>query len=280
MRDERIENPSARPVTVPALSLTTARPDAWARLSRFTSARIALGRAGGSWRTETLLSFRLAHARARDAVGKVFAVEALEAQLREAGWETVRLATAASSSAVFLKRPDLGRRLAEDSQHWLTEHAGEWAERDLAVIVSDGLSALAAERQVVPTLAALLPLLEGAGWRVGPILVVPFARVKLQDGVGAFLRVRHTLVLLGERPGLGSPDSLGAYLTYRPGPEKTDADRNCVSNIRTEGFPPREAGVRLAQLLMESAKQGCSGVALKGLKPQARRLAGACSTGC
>ena len=134
------------------------------------------GAGRGSWRTETLLSFRLAHARARDAVGKVFAVEALEAQLREAGWETVRLATAASSSAVFLKRPDLGRRLAEDSQHWLTEHAGEWAERDLAVIVSDGLSALAAERQVVPTLAALLPLLEGAGWRVGPILVVPFAR--------------------------------------------------------------------------------------------------------
>jgi ethanolamine ammonia-lyase small subunit len=123
-------------------------------------------------------------------------------------------------------------------------------------------------------LGALLPLLEGAGWRVGPILVVPFARVKLQDEVGALLAVRHTLVLLGERPGLGSPDSLGAYLTYRPGPEKTDADRNCVSNIRPEGLPPAEAGMRLARLLMESAKRGCSGVALKVPEPQVGRLAG------
>jgi len=250
------------------------QPDAWAGLSRFTSARIALGRAGGSWRTETLLDFRLAHARARDAVVKEFAVEALEMQLLRAGQETVRLATAASSSSVFLKRPDLGRRLAADSQRWLTEHAGEWAKRDLAVIVSDGLSALAAERQATPTLNALLPLLERAGWRVGSILVVPFARVKLQDEVGALLRVRHTLVLLGERPGLGSPDSLGAYLTYRPGPEKTDADRNCVSNIRPEGLPPAEAGLRLAQLLMESAKRGCSGVALKGPETPLGRLAG------
>ena len=274
MRDETIDSPSARQVTVPALSGATAQPDAWAGLSRFTSARIALGRTGGSWRTETLLAFRLAHARARDAVGKVFAVESLEAQLHAAGRETVRLATAASSSSVFLKRPDLGRRLTEDSQRWLTEQAAKWADRDLALIVSDGLSALAAERQVAPTLGALLPLLEEVGWRVGPILVVPFARVKLQDEVGVLLGVRHTLVLLGERPGLGSPDSLGAYLTYQPGPEKTDADRNCVSNIRPEGLPPVEAGVRLAQLLLESAKRRCSGVALKAPEPQAGRLTG------
>jgi ethanolamine ammonia-lyase small subunit len=210
-----------------------------------------------------LLEFRLAHAQARDAVGKVFAPDAMEAQLRQSGYETVRLLTAADSHALFLKRPDLGRRLSEDSRRWLILNASSWEGRHLAVIVSDGLSAQAAERQAAPTLVKLLPLLAQAGWTLGPIFVVPFARVKLQDEVGALLRVRHVLTLIGERPGLGSPDSLGAYFTYQPGPDKTDADRNCVSNIRAEGLPPGEAGLKLAQLLIQSAKQGRSGIGLK-----------------
>jgi ethanolamine ammonia-lyase small subunit len=219
-------------------------------LTNYTSARIALGRAGGSWRTQTLLEFRLAHAQARDAVGKAFEPDFLEAQLRLSGCETMQLSTAAHSKALFLKRPDLGRRLSEDSRKFLMQRADSWAGRHLAVIVSDGLSALAAERQAAPTLAKLLPRLTQAGWTICPIFVVPFARVKLQDEVGALLRVRHTLALLGERPGLGSPDSLGAYFTYQPGPEKTDADRNCVSNIRAAGLPPGEAGLKLAHLLI------------------------------
>lgn len=237
--------------------------DAWSFLAHFTRARIAQGRAGGSWRTENLLQFRLDHARARDAVSKTFEPAHLETQIRKHGHETVRLDTAAGSHAEFLKRPDLGRMLSEESRQFLSRNAGGWGGRDLAIIVSDGLSALATERQAEPTLAGLLPALAQAGWTFFPIFIVPFARVKLQDEIGAILHARHALALLGERPGLGSPDSLGAYFTYQPGPERTDADRNCVSNIRPQGLPPDEAGLKLAQLLIQSANQQRSGVNLK-----------------
>jgi len=210
-----------------------------------------------------LLAFRLAHAQARDAVCAAFDPESLEKQLRQLGCETARLTTEAHSHAVYLKRPDLGRRLSEESRRFLTQNAPNWPGRHLAVLVSDGLSGLAAETQAAPTLARLLPLLTRAGWKICPIFVVPFARVKLQDEIGALLGVRHALALLGERPGLGSPDSLGAYFTYQPGPDKTDADRNCVSNIRAQGLPPEKAAVKLAQLLLQSEEQGCSGVKLK-----------------
>lgn len=236
--------------------------DAWSGLASLTSARIALGRAGGSVRTETLLQFRLDHARARDAVGKTFELDALETQLHQSGCETARLTTGARSHTLFLQRPDLGRTLSEESRKCLAQNAA-WHGRDLAIIVSDGLSALATERHAAPTLATLLPLLTQAGWSLCPIFIVPFARVKLQDEIGALLEVHHTLALLGERPGLGSPDSLGAYFTYQPGPGKTDADRNCVSNIRPQGLPPNEAGAKLARLLIQSAKQGRSGISLK-----------------
>ncbi len=231
-------------------------------MAQLTSARIALGRAGGSARTETLLQFRLDHARARDAVGKKFELDALEQELHRSGCETARLSTAARSHTLFLQRPDLGRTLSPESQAFLAQNTA-WHGRDLAIIVSDGLSALATERQAAPTLAILVPLLIQAGWALCPVFVVPFARVKLQDEIGERLRVRHSLALLGERPGLGSPDSLGAYFTYQPGPDKTDADRNCVSNIRPQGLSPHEAGVKLARQLIQSAKQGRSGVSFK-----------------
>jgi ethanolamine ammonia-lyase small subunit len=238
-------------------------PDPWNSLCRFTDARIALGRAGASWRTQTLLDFRLAHAQARDAVAKAFDADRVEQPLRAAGLETVRLTTAATSREEFLRRPDLGRQLSAPSRQLLTDHLARWADRDLVVMVSDGLSSLATETQAAPTLLALLPLLLQAGWTLSPVFIVPFARVKLQDELGALLRARHALALLGERPGLGSPDSLGAYLTYQPGPAKTDADRNCVSNIRAQGLPPVPAAAKLACLLQQSALQGCSGVLLK-----------------
>jgi ethanolamine ammonia-lyase small subunit len=238
-------------------------PDSWSALSKFTTARIALGRAGGSWRTATLLDFRLAHARARDAVLKTFQWQELEAEMRSSGLETFRLETDATDRQVFLKRPDLGRRLSPGSRQQLQENRGNWGKRDLAVLASDGLSALAAETQIVPILAGLLPVLIRAGWTVFPIFIIPFARVKLQDEVGAILQARHSLMLLGERPGLGSADSLGAYLTYQPGPDKTDADRNCISNIRADGLPPQQAAEKLASLLLESARLRVSGLALK-----------------
>jgi ethanolamine ammonia-lyase small subunit len=241
----------------------TSQRDSWRALSKFTTARIALGRAGGSWRTETLLDFRLAHARARDAVLKPFQWEKLEEELRRSGIETFQLGTGATDRQVFLKRPDLGRRLSSASRQELQAQSGRWGKRDLAVLVSDGLSALAAESQIVPVMAGLLPVLIGAGWTVHPVFIIPFARVKLQDEVGAILQAGHTLMLLGERPGLGSADSLGAYLTYQPGPDRTDADRNCISNIRPDGLPPVLAAEKLARLLLESARLRVSGLALK-----------------
>ena len=238
-------------------------PDSWATLGRYTSARIALGRSGGSARTATLLDFRLSHARARDAVQMEFSTEPLCAALGRAGLEAVRVATAAADRRTFLVRPDLGRRLEPGCRASLAMQRATWGRRDLAIIVSDGLSALAAERQTGPLLSSLVPLLRSAGWTLYPIFIAPFGRVKLQDELGELLGARHTLMLLGERPGLGSPDSLGAYFTYGPRAECTDADRNCVSNIRPEGFHPKAAAHKLAQLLLESARRGISGVALK-----------------
>ncbi len=240
-----------------------ARPDPWTALRAHTPARIALGRAGGSLPTAARLDFLLAHARARDAVQASFDAEALAGALAAAGIAHAVAASGAADRATYLARPDLGRRLAPASRRDLEARAAAWGGRDLAVIVSDGLSAPAAQRHAVPTLAPLLARLTAAGWSVTPVLVVPFARVKLQDELGALLRSRLSLILLGERPGLGVPDSLGAYLTHGPGPDRTDADRNCVSNIRPEGLPPAAAAERLAGLLLAAARLGRSGTSLK-----------------
>jgi len=237
--------------------------DPWHGLARFTPARVALGRAGGSVHSGTLLDFRLAHARARDAVLMDFHAERVESGIARTGLAAVRLATAATDRRTFLLRPDLGRKLSDASHAALAGHRSGWGPRDLAIIVSDGLSALAAERQAVPTLQYLVPRLEDAGWSLFPIFVAPFARVKLQDEIGGLLGARHALMLLGERPGLGVPDSLGAYFTFQPRADRTDADRNCISNIRPEGLPPAAAAGKLAQLLIESARLGLSGIALK-----------------
>ncbi len=237
--------------------------DSWSVLRKFTSARIGLGRTGGSWRTETLLRFRLDHARARDAVLKSFDWQSVEERLRRASLETFRLETEANDRRSFLQNPDLGRRLSPASRKLLQEKGRFWGKRDLAILVSDGLSALAAERQIVPTVLHLMPIMQEAGWSIFPILIAPFARVKLQDEAGALLEARQSLILLGERPGLGSPDSLGAYFTFQPGPDKTDAERNCISNIRPEGLSPPAAAEKLGGLLLASARLRISGVALK-----------------
>jgi ethanolamine ammonia-lyase small subunit len=240
-----------------------ARPDPWTALRAHTPARIALGRAGGSLPTAARLDFLLAHARARDAVQASFDVAALGQALAAAGIAHTVAASGATDRATYLARPDLGRRFAEASRQELAARAPDWNRPDLAVIVSDGLSAPATQRHAVPTLQPLLTRLAAAGWRVAPVLLVPFARVKLQDELGALLRCRLSLVLLGERPGLGAPDSLGAYLTFGPGTGRTDADRNCVSNIRPEGLPPAAAAERLAGLLLAAARLGRSGTELK-----------------
>jgi len=244
-----------------------AAADSWQHLRQHTAARIALGHTGGSQRTESVLDFRLSHARARDAVHSNFDADALEQNMRSRGLFTFRLSTAAPDRRTFLLRPDLGRKLDNASCKLLWANASGWSKRDLAIIVSDGLAAQAAEHHATDTLEPFIKNLVVTGWTIFPIFVVPYARVKLQDEIGELLGARHTLMLLGERPGLGSPDSLGAYFTFNPRTDCTDADRNCVSNIRPEGLPPVDAADKLARLLYESARLCLSGVALKDSGP-------------
>jgi len=247
-----------------ALSVpSSAAADSWQHLRQFTAARIALGRTGGSQRTESILNFRLSHARARDAVHSPFDADALEQTMRQRELSTFRLSTAANDRRTFLIRPDLGRSLDDLSRQLLFANAGPWGRRDLAIIVSDGLAAQAAEQHAIALLLPLVGTLIANGWTIYPIFIVPYARVKLQDEIGELLGARLTLMLLGERPGLGSPDSLGGYFTFNPRAACTDADRNCISNIRPEGLPPAAAADKLARLLTESARLSLSGVALK-----------------
>jgi ethanolamine ammonia-lyase small subunit len=237
-------------------------PDRWKKLRALTSARVALGRAGGSLPTGEVLSFAAAHAAARDAVHEPVDWNAIEAELRRMGRECVRLHSAAKDRATYLQRPDLGRVLDEASTKKLSE-LRRGVSADLAVVVSDGLSAPAAQRQIVPLLTQLLPKLEAAPVTVSPIVLVNHARVAIQDEVGSAIGAKAALILLGERPGLASPDSLGAYLVFHPKSGRTDAERNCVSNIRPGGLSFTAAAETLHYLISQSLQLRLSGVLLK-----------------
>ncbi len=222
-----------------------------------TAARIGLVRSGASLGTVPLLEFRLAHARARDAVQHGLATPP---ELEALGLPVVTVRSQAADRRTFLMRPDLGRALDAAAGPALAVHAGP---HDLAVIVADGLSALAVERHAAPVLAALLPALRTGGWALAPLVVAHQARVALGDAVARALRAGAALVLIGERPGLSAPDSLGAYLTWAPTAGTTDADRNCVSNIRPDGLGYQDAAWKLAFLLDRMRTIGGSGVRLK-----------------
>jgi ethanolamine ammonia-lyase small subunit len=241
-------------------------PDPWHRLRQVTPARIALGRAGGSLPTRELLDFNLAHALARDAVHQRFDPKQLERDLAPLGQPTAHLTTAANDRQTYLLRPDLGRQLAEESRQRLASYRNPDGY-DVSITLSDGLSALAAHRQIPPLLFELLPRLGSSGIRLAPIAIIPLARVAVQDEIGRALAAKLSLILLGERPGLGSPDSLGAYLVYHPKPGNTDADRNCVSNIRPQGLPPAAAADLVHYLITQSLHRQLSGVHLKDDRP-------------
>jgi ethanolamine ammonia-lyase small subunit len=253
MGDNSIAMPANKPVT----------PDAWSELRGVTQARIALGRAGGSLPTHEWLEFKAAHAAARDAVHNAFDAESLAAQLATLGVETLVVDSSAGDRTAYLQRPDLGRQLDEPSRQRLEAQAKAPSPFDLAIILSDGLSALAVHRQAPPLLAELLPRLKNDGWRLAPIVVARFGRVALEDQIGELLGAQLALMLIGERPGLGSPDSLGAYMVHGPKAGNTDAQRNCVSNIRPEGLPIAAAAETLHYLLREARRRKLSGVQLK-----------------
>ncbi|SEA52990.1 ethanolamine ammonia-lyase subunit EutC [Rubrimonas cliftonensis] len=235
--------------------------DRWSGLRRHTPARIALGRAGVSLPTSEALAFRAAHAAARTAVHAALDADALGATLGAMFPAVAVLASRAEDRPTYLRRPDLGRRLDDASREGLA--LAEPKGADVAVAICDGLSALAVERNAARFLAAFAPHVARHGWRLAPLGIALQGRVALGDEIGELLRARLTLMLIGERPGLSSPDSLGVYLTHGPRVGLTDAARNCVSNIRDGGLAHGEAAHRAAYLCAEALRRGLSGVALK-----------------
>jgi ethanolamine ammonia-lyase small subunit len=231
-----------------------------ARLRALTPARVRLGRTGVSQQTRDLLDFQQAHALARDAVHARLEAAALAAAIVEiSGGQVMRLRSMAADRAEYLQRPDLGRKLDEASRAELA--AQPKTACDLAIVVADGLSALAVERHVPPLLRAWLPRLDG--WTIASVCVVEQGRVAIGDAIGEALGAQLCVVLIGERPGLSSPDSLGAYITWEPRAERTDAERNCISNIRSEGLSYMQASAQLCYYVTEARKCKLTGIALK-----------------
>jgi len=237
---------------------------AWAP---FTSARVALPRAGASIATSERLGFHLSHANARDAVHWPFDRETLATELERLGFETQLLSSDAPDRAAYLQRPDWGRRLSPRSRVELDTLAQSQGSFDLAICVSDGLSALAVERHAAAFLSLLAPMWKERGWNASPVCVVSNGRVALQDEIGQVLGAKMSLILIGERPGLGMPDSLSAYLVCGPKVGNTDEKRNCISNIRPEGLSLEIGAQKVSYLLREMWTGGVSGVALKDLAP-------------
>jgi ethanolamine ammonia-lyase small subunit len=226
-------------------------------LREYTSARVALNRAGSSLATREVLDFQLAHAQARDAVNAVLDIASLLQGLQERGLGSLVLQSAARDRSTYLRHPELGRTLTAESAAKLAP-----APWDVVFVIADGLSALAVVRHALPVLDQVLPLLD-TDWSVGPVCVVEQGRVAIGDAIGASLQAKSSVVLIGERPGLSSPDSLGAYITWSPRPGRKDAERNCISNIRPEGLGYAPAARMLSFYLHESLRRKLSGVALK-----------------
>jgi ethanolamine ammonia-lyase small subunit len=273
--------------------------DPWSPLRQFTAARIALGRAGHALPLREVLALRLAHAKARDAVHEPFDDAALREQILAERSSTAqpsalaapsppalampseeirahageqgaaaaiavhRLASCAVDRLEYLRRPDKGRTLDDESVALLSSRPANEYGRDVVVVVADGLSAIAVHAHAAPLVGALLARFAAAAIGVGAVCLVRQGRVAIGDEIGQHLRARLALVIIGERPGLTAPDSLGAYLTYAPRPGLTDDSRNCVSNIRPAGLPPAAAADRIASLVREALRRQLSGVALK-----------------
>lgn len=240
-------------------------------LRTLTPARVAMDSTGVSLTTRHSLEFSVAHAQARDAVHSALGVPSLMGELRARGLAAIAVKSSARDRTEYLRRPDLGRTLAPSSAARLAEcSVKDWPSgTPISIILADGLSALAVERHAVSLLDSLLPLLglnasqSSASWVLTPIVVAEQARVALGDEIGAALGAKVTVMLIGERPGLSSPASLGAYVTWAPGAGRMDAERNCISNIRTEGLDYDAAAEKIAWLLTEARRLGLTGVELR-----------------
>jgi len=252
--------------------------DPWAALRRFTAARVGLGRSGVSMPTAQVLAFELAHARARDAVLTPLDTDALRLQLTASskawGLDCISVASRAATRSAYLANPGLGRRLHDDSRSLLLAqrirrtrllNLAEPPEHvwDLAFVISDGLSSTAVASHATPVLCSVMPLLSGLGLSIAPLVIASQARVALGDDVGEILGARMSISLIGERPGLSSPDSLGIYMTYAPRVGRSDAERNCISNVRPEGLAYTLAAEQIIAWLEAATRQRESGVRLR-----------------
>ena len=235
--------------------------DFWGELRRFTDARIALGHTGVSLPTDECLRFTHAHAQARDAVHLPLDKELMKKELAEIGVDVVEVHSDAKDRQTFLKRPDLGRRLNSASRSKLQKLAAE--APDVVFVIGDGLSSKAVHRQAVPLLKETLPYLDQLNLSVAPIILAEQSRVALGDEIAQILNAKLVAMLIGERPGLSSPDSLGIYLTYNPCVGRLDSERNCISNVRPEGLTHEKAAFKMAWLIQSAFSLRQTGIALK-----------------
>lgn len=242
---------------------TVIQPDPWASLKAFTPARIALGRTGTAIPLQEVLQFRMAHAHARDAVYSLLDTDTLLTQLQNLQLPGNLLHSQAADRHEYLQRPDKGRKLNAASIDLLTSLAGGPSQQSVSIVLADGLSATATNSHALLLLELLLPMLQQAAIPLTPLSIVQQARVAIGDEIGSLLKAELVVVLIGERPGLSSPDSLGIYLTYRPQPGLTDEARNCISNIRPEGLSYQAAATKLFYLIRESFRLQLSGISLK-----------------
>ncbi len=234
--------------------------DFWMSLRRLTAARIGLPRSGASLATAPLLDLKLAHSRARDAVLEPLDSARLAADLAGLSDPVLSVETTAEQRLQYLMRPDLGRQLNAQAEATLKPHAGQW---DIVFVVADGLSARAVQAHALPVLSYVIRPLGIKGWQIAPLVIVRHGRVGIGDAVATVLGATCVAMLIGERPGLSAADSMGAYLTWRPHAQTTDADRNCISNVRPEGIGYADAARKIAHILFAMRDLGYSGVRLK-----------------
>ena len=233
--------------------------DSLSQLKEFTAARIGIGRTGVSVPLKQSLAFKLAHAHARDAVYSELDIDKLLEELKQFDLPVLLLHSQAAYREQYLQRPDLGRQLNEESVDVLADYAGY----DIAIVIADGLSAIAVNSNVIGLLKILIPQLQSAGLKLAPISLVKQGRVAVADDAGMYLKAKLSLMLIGERPGLSSADSVGAYLTFNPHPGLTDESRNCISNIRPHGLTFKPASKKILYLIQEAFRRKLSGVGLK-----------------
>jgi ethanolamine ammonia-lyase small subunit len=230
-------------------------------IKKFTQARIALGRKGVSVPAKEMLQFKMDHAHARDAVFSLLEIEKLSEELSAFNLPVFLLKSKAADKHIYLRRPDLGRKLDENSIEQLSVLKD--MQYDVCIAITDGLSATAINNHARNLLSSLLPLLNKANFKIAPLCLIERGRVAIADEAASWMNAKLSLILIGERPGLSSPDSLGAYITYNPSIGLTDERRNCVSNIRPEGLQYKQAAQKITYLIKEAFRLQLSGVGLK-----------------